>query len=174
MYIQTGDNDRVERERGKDDDGDDLLGSKEKFENELGSPNVEMVGYFVSRSQLHYTSSLSDPPAATYSSRSSIQMPISHTFSRFSSSSRASNLFQRENKRKKDEPWQISSCRRCRSRMNGCWRRSEFHYCWPLFYPIMMAKLGTSLKREGQHKSHLPKTKNNMVGGEQLPPRLQK
>jgi len=29
----------------------------------------------------------------------------------------------------------------------------------------MMAKLGTSLKREGQHKSHLPKTKNNMVGG---------
>ena len=96
-----------------------------------------MVGYFVSRSQLHYTSSLSDPPAATYSSRSSIQMPISHTFSRFSSSSRASNLFQRENKRKKDEPWQISSCRRCRSRMNGSWRRSEFHYCWPLFYPIL-------------------------------------
>ena len=30
-------------------------------------------------------------------------------------------------------------------------------------------------KGRARHKSHLPKTKNNMVGvGEQLPPRLQK
>ena len=63
---------------------------KEKFENELGSPNVEMVGYFVSRSQLHYTSSQQTPPAL----QQLVSKCQSHTHSRGSR-----NLFQREKTR---------------------------------------------------------------------------